>query len=139
MHAVVLAFHLLALLALLLPLNLSPAWRLAVALAVLASALRYGWIPGRGGTGRGVREIQWRGPGQWYLVEGGGPPRPATLCADSLVTAWLVILRLRLADGGRRVVILCRAACPPGAFRRLRVALRYGAFTAESEASSAPW
>ena len=128
------AVHGLALLALFLPMHLPLAVRAVIGTGVVLSLVRYA---------RACRAptatILWRGPGQWFVIGKGEEPRVAMLSPHSVVTPWLVILGLRVDRERWRYFILCRTACDDDAFRRLRVALRYGAFTADRGEVSARW
>ncbi|MDR2189138.1 MAG: hypothetical protein LBE62_14025 [Azonexus sp.] len=50
---------------------------------------------------------------------------PATLLPGASVHPWLTILRLELANGQRRALLVTAGTMPPDQFRRLRVFLRW--------------
>ncbi len=56
-----------------------------------------------------------------------GEHETGRVCADTLVTPWLVLLNLEVAGRCRRSVLLFRDAMPAEDFRRLRVVLRNSA------------
>lgn len=90
----------------------------AVALSYRAVRRDYGVMPR-------VREIVLDGEGT-VVVSGRAGPVGGTLAGGCVVTAWIVILRLRTLDGRLLAIPIVRDAVDAEAFRRLRVGLRCG-------------
>ncbi|SMF95601.1 hypothetical protein SAMN02949497_2966 [Methylomagnum ishizawai] len=90
----------------------------AVALSYRAVRRDYGVMPR-------VREVVLDGEGG-VVVSGRAGPVEGTLAGGCVVTAWVVILRLRTLDGRLLAIPIVRDAVDVEAFRRLRVGLRCG-------------
>jgi len=99
--------------------------------AALAATVLTGFVVGfrrlvmREGRGA-LRRVTWSGEGRWRLRDGLGEEQDATLVGEPLVTPWLVVLRLRGADGVTRAALLCADSADRDAQRRLRARLRLG-------------
>jgi hypothetical protein len=71
-----------------------------------------------------LQSLRWDGQ-QWLLVCNDGS-YCAQLMHDSVVTHWLVLLRFRLASGGKsRVAVIFNDAADTDELRRMRVFLRH--------------
>ncbi len=111
--------HLLALGALLLPMNLPVTIRLGLSAGLLFS-LRRLWQHRRGPAE--MEKIILKADGIWKLVGQQGMD-VGTLREDSYCSRWLVILRFRTRMGRSRQLILLPDSLPADDFRRLRVRL----------------
>lgn len=75
-----------------------------------------------------LRRALWQGrDAGWIVDEGCGGWQEASLCTDSIVLGFLIVLNFRLVQGGRRVMLITPGMLPAQTLRRLRVCLRTGA------------
>ncbi len=115
-----LVVHLLAVSALILPLTLSWYWRSIVLLAVASSA----WFSLYKGRFNRVKNACWRMGGDFELQLKNGKKLRASLLAGSLVTEWLIILRLLSKNGRKHEWLLLPDMIDSETYRRLSVRLR---------------
>jgi toxin CptA len=73
---------------------------------------------------RGIRMAVWTNEGGWQVTDGTGRDQVATLMPDFHALPAVVILNLRLAEGGRRSLVLPADTVEADTLRRLRVRLR---------------
>ncbi|MEJ2059645.1 MAG: hypothetical protein P8Y64_04060 [Gammaproteobacteria bacterium] len=72
-----------------------------------------------------ITQAAWDADGQWKVAGPGLPWQPATLCDDTWVGPWLVILNFRFGDKRRHITLpLFRDAVDADIMRRLRIRLR---------------
>ncbi len=114
-----LILHLLALVALLLPMELPVVMRLAMFAGLLFSLYRF-WQHRQGPAG--IEKIILTADGVWKLAGQKGLD-VAELREDSYCSRWLVILRFRTRLGRSRQQLLLPDSLPADDFRRLRVRL----------------
>ncbi len=120
--------HLLAMLALVMPLDIPLALRLGLFVPVCLSLLHQLRRAGLRTRGAIVR-LEWESDGRWKLYNRTGDWCEGRLLADTLVLPWLIILHFACPghgrfSQGRRTVVLAPDSLPASEHRRLRVRLR---------------
>jgi len=115
--------HSLALCVVVMPLNLPLALRLGIALLIVTSFIRQ-WRRTREYAPKSICRLVWEVDDDWTLWCNDSTELVGQLRPDSYESTWLVILRLRLQQGGWRTVVILPDMLDRQSFRRLRVRLR---------------
>lgn len=117
---ILLAVHLLAVSALTLPLMLAWYWRVIILFAIVFNA----WLCLYKNRFNCIKNACWRMGGDFELELENGKRLRASLAAGSLVTEWLIILRLACKNGRKREWLLLPDMIDSETYRRLSVRLR---------------
>ncbi len=136
LFAYLLILHLLLFLALAMPLAIPALLHVVLVSGVAGSfvwhLLRY--LPQR--QLRQQQRLVWQSDGNWQIESSHGQVSAAGLCPDSWLSAWLVILRLRLENGRRISIPILPDSLETDTFRRLRSRLSQARFAEREPVST---